>query len=356
MNQKQHAVFRPRWTIPGLLALASTASAATIFTYGEADLFLTFRKVTPYTESYEVVVDIGQASNYLYAPLGSTNTVSGYSIAQLTGSFQNLDNLSWAVVGYTLYPPSSYTNYPPTTLWLTVPRADITVRSSDALRHSSAEQYNVTSAIDNIPAQTQAISSSIGTAGTYNTATYVREAIATYPSQVLTKWIGGLANPATGSLNDTWVDNNLENATYDLFTGSGDVVRSDFYEIRPLDDGSGHTIVDPHTGTTGKAWYVGYFEFRSDGSTVFVREAASTVVPPPPPPTVTIGRTGVVSTISFVSSNSSTYKLYFTNSAGLKAPVSTWPSLPGTLTGNGSIQSFHDTTTDSNRFYRVQGH
>jgi hypothetical protein len=63
-----------------------------------------------------------------------------------------------------------------------------------------------------------------------------------------------------------------------------------------------------------------------------------------------------VNTISFVTSNAVTYKLFFTNSSGLTAPVTNWPSLPGTITGDGTTKSFTDTTTDAGRVYRVGAH
>jgi hypothetical protein len=108
--------------------------------------------------------------------------------------------------------------------------------------------------------------------------------------------------------------------------------------------------VDPHTGTSGLAWYIGYFEFKSNGTMTFTRELASTA---PAAVTLNVARTNNVSTISFGSASSLTYKLCFTNSAGLGAAVSTWPSLPGTISGDGTTKSFQDTTTDPVRFYRV---
>jgi hypothetical protein len=350
MNHKLNAVFPAGLALLGALALISTARAD-IFAYRESDLFLTFRKVTPFTENYEAVVNLGQATNYLNASIGTTNAVAGFSTAQITGSFSSLDYLSWAVMGYRVYPSPSYPNYPAATLWLTVPRADMAVRSSDAVRHSSGQQVNVIAAIDNVSANAGFISRSIGTASTYNSPTFVRESIAIYPNQVLTKWIGGIANPTVGTLNDNWVDNNLEITTPDAFTDSGDVVRSDLYEIRPLDDGQGGTITDPHTGTTGLAYYVGYFELRSNGSMVFVREAAA--APLPPQPTLSIARNNNANVISFVSSSGTTYKCFFTNAAALAKPVGNWPSLSSTITGNGSTTNFQDTTTEPNRFYRV---
>ena len=67
-----------------------------------------------------------------------------------------------------------------------------------------------------------------------------------------------------------------------------------------------------------------------------------------------IGRTNNVSTITFASASSVTYKLFFTNSAGLGTPVGNWPSRAGTISGDGTTKSFQDTTTDPMRLYRVQ--
>lgn len=74
----------------------------------------------------------------------------------------------------------------------------------------------------------------------------------------------------------------------------------------------------------------------------------------PSAPTLIITRSGNTSSISFLSASSATYTLYLTNSTGLTAPASTWPSLVGTITGDGTIKTFTDTTTDRNRFYRVK--
>jgi hypothetical protein len=183
-------------------------------------------------------------------------------------------------------------------------------------------------------------------ASAYNTATFVRESIATYPLHLLTVWMGSIVDPTVGTLNDTWPEGNLEITTPASFTNA---VRSDLYEVRPLTDASGNPP-DPHTGTCGLAWYIGYFEFKSNGTMTFTRELASTA---PAPVTLSVARTNNLSTVSFGSSSSVTYKLFFTNATGLGAAVSTWPSLPGTISGDGTTKSFQDTTTDPVRFYRV---
>ncbi len=102
--------------------------------------------------------------------------------------------------------------------------------------------------------------------------------------------------------------------------------------------------------------YKGYFTVDVSGSSpklTFTPAAGTPPPPPPPAPTLSLNRVANVNAISFVSSNTATYKLYFTNAAGLTAPISNWPSLPGTIMGNGSTASFQDTTTDLERFYRV---
>jgi hypothetical protein len=338
-----------------LLAVGTMVQAQT-FTYKNDDLILGFRKNTPYTENYEAVVDIGQASNYFNLAVGTSVPVPGFSASQLSpGSFASLNNLSWSVFGY--YAGSSYAGYENNTLWLTVPRANNAVRSTDATRLDYSLQQAVKAKMGDIVGGSSGagfISQALGASNQFNTLSFVRESIATYGTHILSVWMSGVVTPTQGTLNDTWPPSepnsgNLEVTTPGSFTSGS--VRSDLYEVRPLTTGNGTTVVDPHTGTSGLAWYIGYFEFKSDGTMTFTRDAASTA---PAQVTLSIARTNNASTISFVSSSSVTYMLFFTNAAGLRAPVSNWPSLPGTISGDGTMKSFQDTTTDPMRFYRVQ--
>jgi len=335
-----------------LLALGTMAQAQT-FTSANNDLILGFRKNNPYTENYEVVVDIGQASSYINLTVGTTISVPGFSASQLTASFTSLNNLSWSV--FAGLSGSSYPGYVNNTLWLTVPRTDNAVRSSDARRLAYSLQQAAKAKMGNIVGGSSGagfISQGLGTSNQFNTASFVREPIATYGTHILSVWMSGTVDPNQGTLNDAWPASepnagNLEATTPGSFSGT---VRSDLYEVRPLTTATGTTVVDPHTGTSGLAWYIGYFEFKSDGTMTFTREAATTA---PAQVALSMARTNDVSTISFVSSSSVTYKLFFTNSAGLGAPVSSWPSQPGTISGDGTSKSFQDTTTDPMRIYRV---
>ena len=344
--------------LAGFLALLNTAEAQP-FVYQNNDLCLGFRKNGAYAEDYEVVVDIGQASNYVGAAIGTTLPVQGYSAAQMVpGSFLSLNDLSWSVCGF--YSGSGYgTAYPTAveyTLWVTVPRASNAVQSPAASRLPWILQHDVRPKIASILSNAEFISQAVGTSNEFNTASFVLESKSLYYQHYLSLWMGSLNDNTIGTLNDAWPPSepnggNLENTTPDTFNSP---VRSDLYEVRPLTDSALNPIVDPHTGTNGLAYYVGYFELQVDGSMTFTREAASTTAPPPPAPLLSIARSGNVSSISFLSTNQATYTLLFTNTAGLTAPASTWPSLPATLTGNGSRQTFQDTTTDTTRIYRVQ--
>jgi hypothetical protein len=140
----------------------------------------------------------------------------------------------------------------------------------------------------------------------------------------------------------------------------------------PLQTMTGNTIVldlwkDTVTasGTTG--WkYVGNFTFDNSGATATLvwnsTSGGGGGSNPPPKPVLSLStllsaQSGqVTSTISFNTTNGATYTLYFTNAAGLKTPLTNWPSLTTTITGDGTIHSFTNTSTDPNRFYSVGAH
>ena len=140
--RRQRAGLRPLCLTAFALLAAGTMAPAQTFTYANNDLILGLRKNSPYTENYEVVVDIGQASNYFNLTVGTEIPVLGFSASQLSpGSFASLNNLSWSV--FACYAGSSYPGYVNNTLWLTVPRANNAVRSSDAIRLAYSLQQAV---------------------------------------------------------------------------------------------------------------------------------------------------------------------------------------------------------------------
>lgn len=93
----------------------------------------------------------------------------------------------------------------------------------------------------------------------------------------------------------------------------------------------------------------GTFTLSGSGTLTFNTVATT----PPAPKIVTITRTNTTSYISFTTTNGSfTYKLYFTNSAGLSTPTTNWP-VGTSIVGNGLTNTLQNTTTDANRFYRI---
>src|SRR5262245_51221011 len=86
--------FKAAMPIIGLLCFVSAANAQ-VFHFSNNDLIVRFRKVAPFTENYEVVVNIGGASNYFNLAIGTTIPVPGFSASQLSpGSFTSVNDLS----------------------------------------------------------------------------------------------------------------------------------------------------------------------------------------------------------------------------------------------------------------------
>ena len=348
------------WRVPlpavllGFLAASPDLATALPFTYTNNDLVLGFRKTGVNQENYEVVVNIGPAANYLNAALNSTISVPNFSLIQLVpDSFTSLNNLNWSVSGFAR---TNLTNVLPgainNTLWLTLPRTDPNTQTTPPTRLSYSAQGQVATEISSIGANA-AYLSSLTLSNSDNTAKLVREPI-NNPSD-LSAFIGGVGDSTASTFADTWT-HNAEMTTPAGFSG-GSI--SDFYEIRPINDARGNPVVDPHTGlSTGAAYHLGYFEFKSDGTMTFTRGGSTNSAPPSPPPPQVLSatRAGSTTTLLFTTTNGASYTLFFTNSAGLNAPASTWPSSPDTIVGTGGPGTLTDTSSDADRFYRIGAH
>jgi hypothetical protein len=347
MNQKLKKFCKPLLVALSLLTLI-TSTDAQPFAFQYGDLALGFRNIPGYVGLYECVADVGPATNFENQALGTTINITSYNASQLDpDTYSSLTNLDWSVTGCT---PSAatFSGYPKDTLWVTVPRPSLGVPGSPPVRRQATVQAQAVANIDSILNGAVYISSGISS-NQDNTATFVQELVSTSDGQNYSVWMEDGTYPSVGDLQDTGPDDtnlniiNLENTTVAPFTTA---LRSDLYELRPTG------TVDPHTGlTSGVGYDVGYFQFNTDGSMTFTR---SSPAPPPAPQIVSITRSGSLSTVFFTTASGSyTYTLYYTNSAGLNTAISNWPSSPTTLTGNGNTNSLTDTTTDTNRFYRI---
>jgi hypothetical protein len=334
----------------GIVAMVQTATAQP-FAYTNNDLLLGFRKTGSFKESYEVVVNIGKATTYSQASDGTSFGVPNFTLSQLTpGSFGSLNHLNWSVFGFSKTNLSNVLpGYVNNTLWLTVPRSNPAIQTPPPYRLIYTSQNSVSSQIVAI-GNNAAYLSSQTTSNQYNTARYIREPV-NDPAD-LSASIADVNSDTNSTLQSSWSQNNIENSTPASFITC---IISDLYEVRPQTDAVGHPVTDPHTGlTSGPAYYVGYFQFCPDGTLTFFRASATT--PPPPAPLLTVTRDGTTNYISFPSANGAVYTLYYTNNTGLIQPISTWPTSPATITGDGSVKTFTNSPGDAERYYRVGAH
>jgi hypothetical protein len=136
----------------------------------------------------------------------------------------------------------------------------------------------------------------------------------------------------------------------------GNTFFNNYYNPNVSTSSSAYFFVNSANETAGVL--TGVFTYNSStGILTYNRPPASA----PAQVTLSISTTNVstnfISTISFPSASGVTYTLYYTNSAGLSAYVSNWPSLPTTISGDGTTKSFMDTNnTSSTRFYSVGEH
>jgi hypothetical protein len=340
----------------GLAGLAQPATAQ-VFNYNEGDLCLGFRKAGDFQEEYNVVIDIGPVGNYESLSAGTTVNITQYTPTLLApGCFSAFDNLQWSVIGAQ---ESSGASYPLDTVWVTVPRSTLGVQTTAPTRATARTQQTPGGQIDSILGGAVSISMQVA-ASVSNSVDFVSEDTEN-PNAVnycLNSFMadpGDQNDPTIGNLDGKWTQGNLEQ----FVPSPPSVVQSDLYEVQPSKSTANQVIVDPHVGTNAYSYYIGYFQFNANGTMTFTRQAS--VAPPPPAPTLSISLpSGFVLnssklTISFPSTNGSTYTLYATNSAGLRSAVTKWPSL-GSQTGNGGVLSFQDVITTSNRFYAVTVH
>ena len=96
---KSHSYYR-RWlgiSILGLLASTQFVDAQFFTTTGFGDTIAGFRKTGANKGTFQLVVNLGNVTNFLAVPAGSTIPISAYSTTQLGNAFPNFNNLQWSV-------------------------------------------------------------------------------------------------------------------------------------------------------------------------------------------------------------------------------------------------------------------
>src|SRR6266705_3693876 len=136
---RKKSIHRTRFAAGLFCALSLVEAAdAQSFTANKGDLLLGFRKTSG--GSFELVVNIGNVTNFLAISLGTSVNVSNFSPAQLSAAFSTYNNLQWSVGG-AFAGSSAWAGFPATTLWTTVARANTNIQSAPPPRlYSSAQQ------------------------------------------------------------------------------------------------------------------------------------------------------------------------------------------------------------------------
>jgi len=278
-----------------------------------------------------MVVNLGQASNYFNATPGSTITVTKFSSNQLQTAFGTLNGLKWAVCGGVFSGDGGDPSIPNTTLWIVRPRVDPAVQTTPWLRRSAFSQSTTVNKIDEFGRNTRSYSDSNPADPIRNTATVVIEPAGNPFSY-------GLIIGPQGNLSGNF-QGNIENNTGDNFTQP---TRSDLYELRPS------TVSLPGV-------YLGFFEFDPAGTLTFHAAGGQPPPPPPRPHIEGVTRAGTLTRISFTTTNDAavSYRLLYTNTAGLGSSVTNWPRGMVTVTGNGTVRTLDDDSSDADRIYGV---
>ena len=307
--------------VVGGFALFVGAASAAPFLYTSGELTLTFRKIG---NADDYVVNIGKVTNYNNVPVGTTFTVTNLSTTQLGSAFPTYNDLKWSVAAANrleAFDP----NYPAQTLWISRARTSPGVQSTPWQRRGQSLQGNTGSQIDAV-GKNAALASSTLPGGANNTAIGVVIPVDNNPNV-------GTAIGTSGNYAGNF-QGNVETQTAANFAGNANnVSRADLYELLP---------------GSGDARFLGYFELKPSGAVTFNKP----VVAPSRPTITSITRAGNVTTVSFTTVASATYRLRATDAAGLTSPVSAWP-VGASIVGTGAVQSLTDTNTADIRFFAV---
>ena len=315
--------------IGGLLTSVSGLQAAPFLYTNSTDVMLCFRKVQRNggtSGAYDYEINIGRASRFYTATGGSSFAITQFTAGQLNSIFDDLNNTSWSVAGAS---PDGDGTAPAETLWVTKKRTNLSVQSTPPTRKGFANHQAARTYIDSVGDNAVQYSGLPTTPadGTNNTVTTVR--IPEGSGQNYSTFVGSTGTFPPGFWSD------VENTTPSDFTTAGLPSRVDLYELRV---GSG-------PGT-----YLGYFDLSPAGTVTFTAPSVT-----PPAPTITsITSSGGTNVISFTTVSGANYNLRFTNS--LTAPAASWPVIPNVASGDGTVKSVTDVSSDAVRYYRIEAH
>jgi len=264
-----------------LLALPELADAQ-VFNYNQyGDVLAGFRKTGVNEGNYELVVDLGNVTNFVSLSIGTTINITNYTASQLTNAFTDtgsFESLQWSAFG--AFPGSispwvtPVGTYPKNTMWLTLPSTNVTTQTTPPPRLANGTQQPIKGNMLGVGTGAASISGFLNATNANNTTTLVREPVS-YNQYDLTAYIGWAGDTTQGrfgpSTSTPYLSYVVENTTPSPFASPQ---RDDFYQLCP----TGTT--DPINGSTTNTYYIGYFILSPNGSMTFTRAAQTTSVPP----------------------------------------------------------------------------
>ncbi len=311
----------------GLMALlagvcAGQAVAGNLTSYASGDVLLCFRN----GGSYDMVVDAGPISTFTNLTANQRYTIATYTGSQL--GLLSTNSLSW----------SAFTWLSDNTLFMTRPRTSPNIQTAPWLAASSAAQHGTASRMTTIVAGA-VDAATFSPEAAFNTATaeIEEDVSASNPNYPTGQSYREALFGAYGSDFNGTFQGNPEITTTNKFTIQGKVVRSDFYKLTP-------------TSGYAQATFLGYFEFNTNGVMTYV---AYPTAAPSTPVFSSISRTGTVTTINYTTGPSGTYTLRYTTNLTTAGSPATWTALQTLSSGDTSVHSTTDTTTDPIRFYTI---
>jgi hypothetical protein len=216
------------------------------FNYANRDMLMGFRQTGG---SYEMVVDLGAATNFYHFTPGSATPITNFSQSTLNYAFSDFGNLSWAVFSSVLGGQGD-ANQPDSTLWATEARTDTNVHTSPLPEYP-----------DSFQGTTAQYMASVGR-NAYTYANTLRpDGLTDTPTALLIQAGNSLGYSAQigpgGDFNGTFFGGDVENTTSDDFGSEPSCVVSDLYELQPSDD-----FGDPGV-------YRGFFTFNWNGTMTY---------------------------------------------------------------------------------------
>lgn len=307
----------------GLIALLTSVAASgvwagTLTNYAVGDVLICFRK-----GGNDMVVDAGQVSALTNGVVPNQRIpITGYTGTQLAAVGTN--GVSW----------SAFTWLDDNTLFVTKGRSSLDDQTTPWTAQSASAQYNTVARMATIPVG--ALDQLKLPVYPVSTKTAVVEEDSSagnpnYPNGV--SYHDALAGSYGGAFDGTFAGN-PENTTLNNFTRSGNVVRSDFYQMTP-------------TGGYAVGKWLGYFELAPNGTMTYVAYPSTT------PVIASVSRAGALTTITYTAGIYGTYKLRGTNSLSSGTAMTNWPAIATLTSGDTATHTITDTTTDNVRFYTI---